>query len=946
MKITISTLAFLLEVLRSAKLTAAQLTYSVEEEVTGDAIVGNIMKDLIAMGNHTLPSSEDGIRLAIYHGPFQSLFRIDESTGILRTVGPIDRESVCRAADQRERCSAELMVAVVQPVERFQVVSVVVSVVDVNDHAPLFDRKKLTVSVPENARPGLSAFPLPAAKDPDSAKYSVQRYALLSTSAADEATFQVRLTTGDERSLAPQLVVVGSLDRETTPFYRLVLMAYDGGTPPRSAALDVTVTVLDVNDNGPQFESSHYNASILENAETMTVIAQVRAIDRDDGVNGLIRYRLSDTTKDLYGDLFRLDNITGKVLLAKRLPPDFKSVYNVLVIGEDGGLESRSSSTRVTVTVKDVNTYAPNITFSSISKSGRLEVAENQPGGSFVGYVYAYDGDRGANGQVVCGILNPNFTLQLIYPNTYKLLTAVTFDREESPTEFATIRCSDLGTPLLTSLRQAEVFIGDVNDNAPQFERNLFEVDVVENSAVDLSVLTVSAFDPDAGPNAEIVYELDNGGATADLEDTDRSRPAKIKVDPNTGIVRIRSDLDYEEVQEITAIVYATDRGSPAFSASAKIRVNIQNANDCAPRFTRTSFSFGISENVASESEVGTVSAIDSDLSPFNDLVFRLVENQGSDDDESSPFRIDSKTGRLATTAPLDREHRAVHYLGILAIDSHDPARVSTATATVYVADRNDNPPTIDFPNDANDTVQVSTFSPVGFIVARITATDLDAGINAALLYNIGGGGSGVFEVDANNGAIYLSESLHRTERKSFRLRVTVTDQGAPRLSASAAMTVVVDDSLSFAAARSLLPPTGSEHHRGLTFHRKLMAIFGSVTAVLVLILIAAIVFVRRKRLKDPYSTVDQQRSRCHLPGSTGVIKDGLEAEENLKSGGNDLSSSSLSSSWSSSMRSKKATNSVLSPSFVSDSGDQQDRVFDVQHAIVVGIKFTRIYWC
>jgi len=56
------------------------------------------------------------------------------------------------------------------------------------------------------------------------------------------------------RSLDPRLVVRRPLDRESRALYRRRLVAYDGGRPPRSASVQLTIHILDSNDNSPVFD--------------------------------------------------------------------------------------------------------------------------------------------------------------------------------------------------------------------------------------------------------------------------------------------------------------------------------------------------------------------------------------------------------------------------------------------------------------------------------------------------------------------------------------------------------------------------------------------------------------------------------------------------------------------------------------------------------------------
>ena len=55
-----------------------------------------------------------------------------------------------------------------------------------------------------------------------------------------------------------------SLDRETQDQYNLKIIARDGGMLSRSATAELTVTVLDVNDNTPKFSQDYYDAHIRD----------------------------------------------------------------------------------------------------------------------------------------------------------------------------------------------------------------------------------------------------------------------------------------------------------------------------------------------------------------------------------------------------------------------------------------------------------------------------------------------------------------------------------------------------------------------------------------------------------------------------------------------------------------------------------------------------------
>lgn len=81
------------------------------------------------------------------------------------------------------------------------------------------------------------------------------------------------------------------LDREEVSAHRFSIVVVDHGSPPRTATVSVTVTVLDVNDNSPQFDQHVGNlVYIAENQPPGTRVVQMIARDPDNGSNGTVSY--------------------------------------------------------------------------------------------------------------------------------------------------------------------------------------------------------------------------------------------------------------------------------------------------------------------------------------------------------------------------------------------------------------------------------------------------------------------------------------------------------------------------------------------------------------------------------------------------------------------------------------------------------------------------------
>ena len=85
-----------------------------------------------------------------------------------------------------------------------------------------------------------------------------------------------------------------SLDYETKNSYELQVQASDGGTPSKTNTLNISISVLDVNDNPPVFGRSQYDLSLSELDPVLTKFGRVSATDRDSGQNGKIHYYIQE----------------------------------------------------------------------------------------------------------------------------------------------------------------------------------------------------------------------------------------------------------------------------------------------------------------------------------------------------------------------------------------------------------------------------------------------------------------------------------------------------------------------------------------------------------------------------------------------------------------------------------------------------------------------------
>lgn len=260
--------------------------------------------------------------------------------GILRTQKTLDRETqsfynlVITANDLAP-----------PPMTRFtSTAQVSVILLDVNDCPPAFTSQKMTY-IQENTPVDTVVFAVHAS-DSDSGPNSYVEYSLRGPFSNK---FSVGTIDGDVR-------LVGELDREELSNYTLTVVATDKGEPPLSSTMDVTIVVLDVNDNTPSFSQNIYDIEIEENILTGTDIVQVFATDADEGTNGQIRFSISGGNANTD---FRIDSVTGAISVARQLDREARSSYSLLVQATDRGSSPRTDQTTVNIVLLDVNDCAP-----------------------------------------------------------------------------------------------------------------------------------------------------------------------------------------------------------------------------------------------------------------------------------------------------------------------------------------------------------------------------------------------------------------------------------------------------------------------------------------------------------------------------------------------------------------------------------------------------------
>ncbi|XP_077988357.1 cadherin-23-like [Glandiceps talaboti] len=480
------------------------------------------------------------------------------------------------------------------------------------------------------------------------------------------------------------------------------ILDVDGATPVTSYSLTMTVTdtagdtattavvitVNDVNDNVPVFNPSVYVSVMTENDAPGTTVAGLSVTDIDSadatltltiesGDDATPKFAISGT--DVVTSANALDYEDATTVLK-----DW--VYTLMVSAEDG-VGNRATAT-VLVELLSENEASP--TFSSFPSSPVI-ISENDPIGFVViasADIAATDTDEGADGDVVYSITsvtNGGATSFHIEPDTGEVTTKVQFDYESGTTTYdITITATDGGSPTPSSTASIlTVNIGDYNDHAPAFDRNIYDAAIDETATVGSSVVTLTTSDVDTATTFS--YTIMSGNDDDKFE-FDGTTPELIKIK-----TVIDLDVGTLDPQEYELVIEVTDGGTPELTATATVLVSVNPINQHDPVFGATTpVSLSVSENDAPGTSVGTITASDDDFEIGDDTVLLTIEAG----DTYNNFQLDSLSGLLEIKTQVDYEETGTPIvLTIKATDRGSPSRTATADFSVTVVNENDHQP-------------------------------------------------------------------------------------------------------------------------------------------------------------------------------------------------------------------------------------------------------------
>ncbi|XP_076753802.1 cadherin 74A [Xylocopa sonorina] len=715
-------------------------------------------------------------------------FVIDSSSGVI-TVSPDARLDLETGGEKYE-----VIVYAIDsgtPVRETATTTVTVNMVDVNNKPPVFNESTYLVYVSERAAIGEPVLKV-VATDPDSDAYleyslvepirAVDKtgVALKNTAPYDYKTaFKINSTTG--------LITVNRvLDYQVAAVIILTVQVQDLNAvvdkEKQVTTVEVTVYIQAYSDDNPTFSNPGWSPnnptikiSVPEEQPLGTTLLMLSA---KEPTTGYPVQRFELVREDDDEGYVNVGVQSGNVVLSKRL--DYEALnqkfirFKVRAMVRDYEITRRMSEANVIVEVQDTNDNSP--IFSQ--KDYKISVLESEKPLKIVLSVKATDMDSSNTeqevargyGEVRYSLIGENANMFEVEPITgnIQIATNTTLDREKQSVLRFYVVASDMpqgGAEQRSTRALVTVDVLDVNDNAPTFEQEAYTAVIPENAPSGVSVVNITATDPDEGDGGMVSYEIIDEGEANGL----------FKINHTTGeIYSARALTGKGRTEPYIMRIRAQDGGKPELYSDVILTLYIGDvvSNDGVPLFIRPTLEevAHIAENSTIGSPVFQVVASDPDDPnlPNGKITFKFLED-GNFGKDASAFRINSETGLITTRKLLDRETKDSYTLILVAQDLGSPPQQATRVLQVIVNDIDDHKPHFKRNLDS-PPIELTVFeeTPVGTKVGVIEAIDEDIDENGMIDYSIVyGNEAGLFLVERLNNNSAVIKSNGRLDRET-----------------------------------------------------------------------------------------------------------------------------------------------------------------------------------
>ncbi|CAH1795491.1 unnamed protein product [Owenia fusiformis] len=684
-----------------------------------------------------------------------------------------------------------------------------IEVTDADDQDPVFTEEMYTLTLPEGSSDmvgqNLKTEPAIRAYDKDRGIDQPVHYDIVrGNNISDVSYFKLNITTGE-------VIPLQVLNRENIKQFNMRIMAYQTDKPlSRRAYASLTIDVEDVNDNKPIMTSHTYNVTIPENLPEGLLVTQVSATDADEGSNAEFEYKIMDTSGG-----FQLDSTTGivSVLNSNLLDRETNQYFEFTVYAQETKTEEKfsSNSSRVYVTLSDVNDNAPVFQQPSGLPGYLFKVRPSMKVNHTVGYVYANDTDEGANAEVRYDVQfgSPGWESTFHMDSINGRVSLKRIPQEDF--YFLGVRATDQALP--ARLRRSSTVSLDIWANEtvekPRFEQDLYTVDIYNSHAVNSSIIQVYA-----GPMTYNYAIL--GGNNGSI----------FAINHTNGVIYLAKSVAAFPNVTFQLHIIAHNISDITLNDTTKVKINILEETNIPVFYQRQYNRSIIEEEVDREMIVDLNTTDESNGKPIK---YSILSGN-----TYGVFSINATTGVVYREEQIDRENTSSFNL-LVRCD-----RLNTTQLPVrHLQDKNRplNKAILNIDiEDINDNYPSFYYSPIlagvppdvsyGYLIYTVQAYDRDSGNNSALAYRISGPDSKLFEIQPSTGDLTSKGNFINSGKQELKFKVSVVDNYGQGLSTNTSMTIKVLPDSQRAILVAGIPPSKFKENQAVII-RNLSAILG-----------------------------------------------------------------------------------------------------------------------
>ncbi|XP_056143587.1 cadherin-related family member 2 [Lampris incognitus] len=611
----------------------------------------------------------------------------------------------------------------------------------------------------------------------------------------DAAYFNVNPATGE-------VFIKLQLDREREMVLSPIAAVSDDSYMSQK---EITVVVLDANDNKPIFQESAYNVAVPENTAVGTRLFTVSATDADTGLASLVKYSIDEVMPADGVGLFSIAESKGDVILSGNLNyTALRTFYRLKINASDGGEEYmgeivvQSNIAFAFITVVDI----PDIDPQFLGLPYTTSVKEGSPLDTVVFRVTAIDPDTEINDEIIYSIQpSPGSAVDGLFAISGKdgiISVKSAIDREVLDNDVLTLIVKateahpNIHGALASTTAEVQITILDVNDNKPIFYKcgdtcvteSIFSGEIDEHSFGTIPI-NMTVKDIDKGAQIKLILQ----GAYKEVFSVSLASST-----PENNVqfaVKNPQKLDYEDKALMVVEVIAIDGEIDTFRSTATVTIKVIDTNDNSPTFPEDAYKVDVPEHSPAGKIIASITAKDPDTMDEGKITYRLLP-----DSILKYFDVEADTGKVyvRNSTLIDREVNSLYTMTLQARDTNN--NTGTTVLEIMLTDINDQPPVIN-----RETYMV--FVREGeYFKLQIQATDADdpQTQNSQIVFGIMPSKySENFTIDPNTGVLRNNGPLDREVldpdlEGKIELNVTATDKGFPSKSTMATVIISIED--------------------------------------------------------------------------------------------------------------------------------------------------------